>query len=707
MGALRWTLAHAACIVACLGIVLAIPSPLQPPKERIAHNDVVQPLYTRKAPEASAKLVTKLGYRPDELPSGNLKETTIGNSIEHRHYEDYDEDIALVFPGMRMHAAGKIFRWELYTGRNCRLEAQVYRPRAVPKALDQNNATVNAYTLVGYNILDVPELGKHTFEIDPEDQIALLAGDVIGIHTSEPGCVSYSSGGSPTLYRYGMPGHNELRLFEQSVVFVGDGVDRSYSIACTGMFESGQREFQMRESPTPTVSPSGVPSPSPSVSRSPSMSTGATRSTTPTATISESVSASPTTSPSISVSSYPSVDPRLVVCAKGVDAWCKNIENMRLCGMTPDQCDVIMQALYPTLPSPFPSRSPTISITPTPSPSQEPAVVAIAPSPSPSASNVEAAYLKDSENDGLSEHCHYCNGGSDWTSGQCSSGKKQSPIALKFGDMEVDAKMDMHFAVTYNVTYGEVVWNDYSFVIKSDTFGSINIDGKTYVAERAVIRAPSEHKLEGSRTPMEIQIFHRVKDVHPPQMLAVAVLFEETAKEVPPLDFLYQLKNDEGNVTRKIVVDLEDFLSDLKPLAFYEGSLTQPPCTEGITWAVAMGASAEVSYGQMKALNGLLKNKQSFANGRGNNRMTQPLNERTVTLRSNCGISGSPSCERGLAAAANVPEALGGTLQVQDEPSGPVDEGLDASDAVAATTFAQDDVSDGDALFDDGDIMVQ
>jgi len=379
--------------------------------------------------------------------------------------------------------------------------------------------------------------------------------------------------------------------------------------------------------------------------------------------------------------------------------------------MTPDQCDVIMNALYPVLPSAFPSRSPTISITPTPSPTSEPPLPLIKPSPSPSTSSVEPAYNKDSENDGLSEHCHYCNGGSDWTSGQCSSGKKQSPIALKFGGMEVDAKMDMHFAVAYNVTYGEVSWNDYSFVIKSSTFGNINIDGKSYIADRAVIRAPSEHKIEGSRTPMEIQIFHRLKDVHPPQMLAVAVLFEETAKEVPALDFLYQLKNDEGNVTRKIVVDLEDFLSDQKPLAFYEGSLTQPPCTEGITWAVSMGSSAEVSYGQMKALNSLLKNRKSFANGRGNNRMTQPLNDRTVTLRSNCGISGSPSCERGLAAAANVPEELGGTIEVVQEeqvssaPSiGDID---DASGAVAATTFAQDDASDGDSLFDDAELDLE
>lgn len=86
--------------------------------------------------------------------------------------------------------------------------------------------------------------------------------------------------------------------------------------------------------------------------------------------------------------------------------------------------------------------------------------------------------------------------------------------------------------------------------------------------------------------------------------------------------------------------------------------------------------------------------------------MTQPLNDRKVELRSNCGISGSPSCERGLASAGSVPEELGGTLEVQNvnDVSSAVDaaEPADVSDAVAAATFAEDDASEGDSLFDDG-----
>merc|ERR1712048_858142 len=203
--------------------------------------------------------------------------------------------------------------------------------------------------------------------------------------------------------------------------------------------------------------------------------------------------------------------------------------------------------------------------------------------------------------------------------------------------MDVEPALDLYFATRYNITRAELSWNSFAFTLTAPNFGVINIDGVNYEADKAVIRAPSEHKLEGSRTPMELQVFHHKPGTNPPQVLAISVLFQETAEEVPSLNWLYQIPQDKSKMD--VVVDLEDYVSDLKPLAFYNGSMTQPPCKEGVLWGVAMGDSAKVSFSQMEALNKLLKNDPLFARGRGNNRMTQPLNGRRVTLRSNCGIS--------------------------------------------------------------------
>jgi carbonic anhydrase len=52
----------------------------------------------------------------------------------------------------------------------------------------------------------------------------------------------------------------------------------------------------------------------------------------------------------------------------------------------------------------------------------------------------------------------------------------------------------------------------------------------------------------------------------------------------------------------------------------YDGSLTTPPCSEGVTWAV-MTTPISLSQAQIDAFNALIKN---------NNRPVQPLNGRTV-----------------------------------------------------------------------------
>lgn len=239
-------------------------------------------------------------------------------------------------------------------------------------------------------------------------------------------------------------------------------------------------------------------------------------------------------------------------------------------------------------------------------------------------------------------------------------GTQQSPISIHYEGMEVPAELDLYFAVKYNITRATLHWDNSAFSLFSSGFGSINVDTVNYNADLVKIRSPSEHKLEGMRTPLEFQIFHRIPGTNPPKILAVAVLFEETMHDVPKLEWIMDIPDDKSDIV--VNVDLEDYLSDLKSLAFYDGSMTEPPCEEGVTWAVTMG-TGKVNYRQVQKLNSFLKGNKAFALGRGNNRVAQPLGSRTVTLRSNCGIAGGMSCGRGdsgRASAETVPEELGG-----------------------------------------------
>jgi hypothetical protein len=48
-----------------------------------------------------------------------------GNDVIYRRYLDYPEKLQIVFPGVAFGSKGNITRWQVYTGRDCVLTAQV------------------------------------------------------------------------------------------------------------------------------------------------------------------------------------------------------------------------------------------------------------------------------------------------------------------------------------------------------------------------------------------------------------------------------------------------------------------------------------------------------------------------------------------------------------------------------------------------------
>jgi len=61
----------------------------------------------------------------------------------------------------------------------------------------------------------------------------------------------------------------------------------------------------------------------------------------------------------------------------------------------------------------------------------------------------------------------------------------------------------------------------------------------------------------------------------------------------------------------------------------YPGSLTTPPCSEGIKWTVIKQVQP-ISDEQLKFFTKIWADKDGFAKGKGNNRVTMPLNSRTL-----------------------------------------------------------------------------
>ena len=80
-------------------------------------------------------------------------------------------------------------------------------------------------------------------------------------------------------------------------------------------------------------------------------------------------------------------------------------------------------------------------------------------------------------------------------------------------------------------------------------------------------------------------------------------------------------------------VSIKSFLStlDLTDFWSYDGSLTTPPCTEGIKWSVLRNVQP-ISKRQLKRFTDLWSGNMDYAEGKGNNRVIQPLNGRKVFM---------------------------------------------------------------------------
>jgi len=83
----------------------------------------------------------------------------------------------------------------------------------------------------------------------------------------------------------------------------------------------------------------------------------------------------------------------------------------------------------------------------------------------------------------------------------------------------------------------------------------------------------------------------------------------------------------------------------------YNGSLTTPPCTEGIKWTV-ISKPMPISKDVMKLINDEYKDNAKFAAGKGNNRKVMPYNGRTVTYQTPANVSGSGASALIYAASA-------------------------------------------------------
>jgi len=99
------------------------------------------------------------------------------------------------------------------------------------------------------------------------------------------------------------------------------------------------------------------------------------------------------------------------------------------------------------------------------------------------------------------------------------------------------------------------------------------------------VHRPSEERLNGKRYPMVAHLVHKDSD----GKLAVVAVLLATGPQNPLLKTLWNNlpREKEREVTvDKVEINVGDLLPRDRAYYTFQGSLTTPPCTEGVTWFV-------------------------------------------------------------------------------------------------------------------------
>ncbi|HTJ96684.1 MAG TPA: carbonic anhydrase family protein, partial [Rhodocyclaceae bacterium] len=196
----------------------------------------------------------------------------------------------------------------------------------------------------------------------------------------------------------------------------------------------------------------------------------------------------------------------------------------------------------------------------------------------------------------------------------CSSGKRQSPIDIRDG-----IKVDLEpIKFNYGTAQFSVIDNGHTVQVNIAEGNTIRIMERTYQLLQFHFHKPSEERVNGRTYDMVAHLVHKDDDGR----LAVVAVLIEKGSENPVIQTIWNnLPLEQGMlVSPSVTIDLARLLPENRSYWTYMGSLTTPPCTEGVLWMV-MKQPVQLSPEQVSIFGRLYRN---------NARPIQPSNDRLI-----------------------------------------------------------------------------
>lgn len=201
----------------------------------------------------------------------------------------------------------------------------------------------------------------------------------------------------------------------------------------------------------------------------------------------------------------------------------------------------------------------------------------------------------------------------------CGMGKRQSPINIESGTTLQGPAEPIQFA--YTPSSATVVNNGHTIQVDVQGDNSITVRGSNYRLLQFHFHTPSEEQINARRFPMVAHLVHRNAEG---QLAVVAVLLDTGGNSnnmlidkvwtYMPLDNGDRVRMPPGSL------NLYELLPSDPRYYQFMGSLTTPPCSEGVLWMV-LKQPATISQNQYRLFTQLYPN---------NARPVQALNGRAV-----------------------------------------------------------------------------
>jgi carbonic anhydrase len=211
-------------------------------------------------------------------------------------------------------------------------------------------------------------------------------------------------------------------------------------------------------------------------------------------------------------------------------------------------------------------------------------------------------------------------GEEDTTAAACQLGEEQSPIDIhpsRLLQFDWLAPIQLRYKPDKDV---DLVNNGHTFQVNYDQGSRMTFLGKEYELVQFHFHTPSEHTINGRPAEMELHLVHATPDVFK-RLAVIGIMIAEGAENPTLAKFWGQIPDKEGPpVKTKIEVNAADLLPRNTRYWNYDGSLTTPPCSQGVNW-ILLKDSVTASRAQIEKFRGLFHT---------NARPVQPIKERFI-----------------------------------------------------------------------------